>query len=311
MSIKASLDLGTNTALLLVGDFDEAGRRWTKVFSDESYYVRLGQGLAETRRFHPEAKQRLFKALDRMLLTLADHDLDAGKVLAVATASARDSLDSEDLFREIKTRYGLVFRTLTGEQEAQGAFYGGLFSDSAAESSVVVDLGGGSTECQMVGAGVSFSIGSVKLTEMYFKNNPVTDAEIWEAQEYLDGLFSDKYLLFKKSRPLNWIGVAGTITTLAQVHLGLEKFDAHAIHGTELTRGDIHRFLSDFKMRTADERKLMRGMDPNRADVILAGSLILWRLMETFDVRSIRVSTRGLRYGLIMVPGLFREQCVN
>jgi len=298
----ACLDLGTNTALLLVGEYDPQSREWLKVYEDVSQYVRLGQGLSQTGRFHPEAITRLETALTKFSEILVRYQIDPRSLIAVATASARDARDSKQLFTDIHKRYGIEFRTITGEQEASLSFLGGVMTTSQASRSVVLDLGGGSTECQTALHGVSFPVGSVKLTEKFFPNSLVSDQEVWSAQEYLDTLFTAETpkLLHKD---LSWIGVAGTCTTLAQMQLGLKDFDKEKIHGVELSCGDVHRWMSDLKMRPVQERIAIVGMDPNRADVIFAGALILWRVMEVFQVRTLKVSVRGLRYGLPQLLG--------
>ncbi len=295
--LKACLDLGTNTALLLVGDWDEDSQTWSRIESDRSVYVRLGQGLVETKKFHPDALRRLEAALGEFSETLKQYGIPAREVIAVATASARDAIGAEELFAKIEKQFGLRFQTLSGEQEARGAFLGGVISTADQHSTVVVDLGGGSTECQTALGGVSFPIGSVKLTERFFPNEWVSDEEVWVAQEFIDEILKKELNRFH-GRNLHWVGVAGTCTTLAQMQLGLAHFDASRIHGCEISVGDAHRWMSELKMRSRSERLELVGMDPNRADVLFAGALLLWRVMENFSAKSLRVSTRGLRYGL-------------
>jgi exopolyphosphatase/guanosine-5'-triphosphate,3'-diphosphate pyrophosphatase len=185
---------------------------------------------------------------------------------------------------------------------------------------VVVDLGGGSTEFMAKGGGkspgespgespgkspekspgISIDMGSVRFTERFLKSDPVTDAEFWSCQEKIDELLTELEEWRGALRDPELVAVAGTATTLAAWHLGLEKFDPQAINQVELTRGDLHRMVEELKWRKASERAKLPGMEAGRADVILAGAMILWRTLERLDFQSCRVSTRGLRYGVLL-----------
>ncbi|MEK7691559.1 MAG: Ppx/GppA family phosphatase, partial [Bdellovibrionota bacterium] len=162
-------------------------------------------------------------------------------------------------------------------------------------------IGGGSTELMdHRGGGRSLDIGSVRFTERFLKSDPVTDAEFWACQAGLDSeiqtLRSWRAGLSDQDRLL---GVAGTLTTLASWHLGLREFSRERIDAAILTRGDVHRMVEELKWRTKVERATLPGVEEGRAGVILAGALILWRVMEILDFGDCRVSTRGLRYGVL------------
>jgi exopolyphosphatase/guanosine-5'-triphosphate,3'-diphosphate pyrophosphatase len=142
-------------------------------------------------------------------------------------------------------------------------------------------------------------MGSVRFSERYIKSDPATDAEFWACQEAIDEALQPMIAWREKSSGAKLTAVAGTATTLAQWQLGLEKFDARAIDEAVLTRGDIHRLVEELKWRTVEERCKLPGIDRGRADVLLAGGLILWRSLEVLKFESCRVSTRGLRYGVL------------
>jgi exopolyphosphatase / guanosine-5'-triphosphate,3'-diphosphate pyrophosphatase len=166
--------------------------------------------------------------------------------------------------------------------------------------SVVIDIGGGSTEIITQELNQSIDIGSVRFTERFLKSDPVQDEEFWACQDSIDE--SLKAFLpwrAKHPGPLPLVAVAGTATTLAAWHLDLKKFDSSQVDQVILSRGDVHRMVEELKWRTVSERRGLPSMEPKRADVILAGALILWRTMELLNFPECRVSSRGLRYGVL------------
>jgi exopolyphosphatase/guanosine-5'-triphosphate,3'-diphosphate pyrophosphatase len=168
------------------------------------------------------------------------------------------------------------------------------------QKSAVIDIGGGSTEFMAISGGKSLDIGSVRFTERFLKSDPVSDDEFWAAQDAID-LELQKLSPWRSSlgSEVTLVAVAGTATTLAAWHLGLEHFDAARIDGQVLTRGDVHRMVEELKWRTVEERKKLTGVEAPRADVLLAGAMILWRSMEVLNFSACQVSTRGLRFGVL------------
>lgn len=298
---KASIDLGTNTALLLVADVE--GRKVRTVLHDQSTMVRLGQGVDRSRKLHPDAVGRTMACLRGYAAKVAGFGVKPSEVVAVATATARDAENGAEFFASVTRETGLVFRTISGEEEAKSMFLGGLLPEMVPESTALIDIGGGSTEFRSIDRGLSLQLGSVRFTERYLKSDPVTDTEFWAVRDAVDAAL-DGARNWRESIPANTalVGVAGTVVTLAQIQLGLSHFDASAIDGAELTRGDVHRLVEELKWRTVAERKTLPGMEPGRADVLLGGALILWRSLEVLGFPSLKVSTRGLRYGVILNP---------
>lgn len=302
--IKSSIDLGTNTCLLLVADWDEKSQTVTKVIHDQSTIVRLGQGVDQTGKLHPDAIHRTEACLRDFASKITQLGLQPSQTIAVATATARDAENGKDFFADIERDFGFRFQTLSGADEAKYMFLGGLLPDSQPENTMVIDIGGGSTELKTLKTGVSLQMGSVRFTERFLKSDPVTDEEFWSAQAEIDTLYEsvgetvEKNIL--KSQTL--IGVAGTIVALAQWQLELPRFDAEKLNGFTLTRGDVHRLVEGLKWRSLAERRDLPGIESGRADVLLAGALILWRAMEIFHFPEIKVSTRGLRYGILGMP---------
>ncbi len=299
MTLRASIDLGTNTCLLLLAEQQEDGRL-SRVLSDHSTVVRLGQGGDRNRSLAPEAIERTLACLKRYSQVVREAGLNPSETIAVATSQARDARNGLEFFERVSAETGFRFRVLSGEEEAKYTFLGGLLPDTDPASSVVIDIGGGSTEFMAQPGGHSLDLGSVRFSERFLKSDPVTDEEFWACQDEIDrALETLKAWRASLHERMNLVAVAGTATTLAAWHLNLKAFDAAKIDQVSLSRGDVHRMVEELKWRTVAERRALPGVEEGRADILLAGSLILWRSMELLDFPAVRISTRGLRYGVL------------
>ncbi len=303
---RASIDLGTNTCLLLIQETTPSG---AVILHDESNVVRLGQGVAETGQLNSDAMSRASECLQKYVATIKSHGLSPNDVLAVGTAQARDAKNANAFFESVKKTTGIEFRVLTGDEEAKATFLGAALPNISPDRMVVMDIGGGSTELVAIPSGSpsifgeSLNMGAVKLTERFLKSDPVTDEEFWACEAAIDRELEKmlpwrETLLKKMNQEPSLVTVAGTAVTLAMVQEGMAHYDRTQIDGIRLTQGDAHRLVEEFKWRTIEERKLMPGMEAKRADVILAGALIFWRAMEVLSFKEAFVSTRGLRYGV-------------
>lgn len=298
--LKASIDLGTNTCLLLIADFDLEREVVTRVLHDQSTMVRLGQGVDQSKQIHPDAAARTLACLRGYAAKLAATGVKPSDAICVATATARDANNGGEFFAQVARETGLNFRTISGDEEAHAMFRGGLLPGMEAANSALIDIGGGSTEFRGQVGGISLQMGSVRFTERFLRSDPVTDEEFWKARDAIDeALGMAREWRQGVRRDTQLVGVAGTVVALAQWHLGLGKFDAEALNGTILTRGDIHRMVEELKWRTVEERRAIPGLDAGRADVLLAGALILWRSLEVLAFPGLTVSTRGLRFGVL------------
>jgi exopolyphosphatase/guanosine-5'-triphosphate,3'-diphosphate pyrophosphatase len=304
---RASIDLGTNTCLLLVKEDSLSGER---VFHDESQVVRLGEGVSKTGLLNSEAMKRARDCLANYVRVAGNLGVSASEILAVGTAQARDAKNAKDFFNELESSLGLRFRILSGDEEAKATFLGARLPGIASQEMVVMDIGGGSTELVAMPdpskpiSGESIGIGAVKITEKFLYSNPVTDIEFWSAEESINQSLGklkswSQGLESKMGTPPRFVAVAGTAVTLAMLQKGMTEFDASQIDGTVLSRGDVHRLVEELKWRSVLERKQMPGMEAKRADVILAGALIFWRVMEELGFPEVTISTRGLRYGVL------------
>lgn len=282
--------MGTNTCLLLVMEGD-------RVLHDESNVVRLGQGVDLNKKLNPEAMERTFQCLQKYATIVRSFGMDPSQVIAVGTAQARDASNAAEFFSRIKNEIGFQFQVLSGDEEARATFIGAALPGMNPEKIVVMDIGGGSTEIVQIKGGKSLNIGAVRMTERFLKTDPVTDDEFWKCEAAIDEVLQT----MKSSIPstYSFVAVAGTAVTLAMIQLGLKDFDRNKIDGFVMSRGDAHRIVEELKWRTIQERKEMLGMEPKRADVILAGALIFWRAMEVLGFDRVVISTRGLRYGVL------------
>jgi exopolyphosphatase/guanosine-5'-triphosphate,3'-diphosphate pyrophosphatase len=302
-SIRSSIDLGTNTCLLLIGEVSAPRDAVTKTIEDHSTIVRLGEGVDQHRELQPQAMERTLACLKKYSERVRAQGLTAKDTIAVATSQARDAKNGAAFFEHVEKETGFRFRIISGDEEARLTFLGALLPGMKQAAFSVIDIGGGSTELIAQKGGQSVDIGSVRFTERYLKSDPVTDAEFWACQEAIDLKLSTlKGWRDTAGAGTELLAVAGTATTLAGWFLGLPDFDPEKIHELTITRGDIHRLVEELKWRTVAERSKLPGMEPKRADVLLAGALILWRAMELLNFPTLRVSTRGLRYGAILQP---------
>lgn len=295
--LRASLDLGTNTCLMLIADVSSSGEVLRTV-SDFSTIVRLGQGVDQNRKLHPEARKRTLACLKHYAEILGEQGLKPDSAICVATSQARDAQDGAEFFAEIQQETGFHFEILSGDEEALFTFKGGLLPGMDTSRAVVLDIGGGSTELMAMASGESLDIGAVRFTERFLKSDPVLDSEFWACQDAIDEALEKLKTWRSQLKSPQLVAVAGTATTLAQWQIQQAQFNADAINEVILTRGDVHRQVEELKWRTVAERSELTGIEPGRADVSLAGAMIFWRVMEVLDFTKARISTRGLRYGV-------------
>jgi exopolyphosphatase/guanosine-5'-triphosphate,3'-diphosphate pyrophosphatase len=295
----SSIDLGTNTCLLLIAELDLEGRV-SRVREDHARVVRLGQGVDREKKLLDQAISRTLACLREYSTYVRAQGLDPAQTIAVATSQARDAQNGAQFFSRVEKETGFKFRTLSGDEEARETFEGALLPDMDPGRVAVIDIGGGSTELMAQSGGQSLDLGSVRFTERYLKSDPVTDSEFWACEAEIDRMLAAlKPWRQKLSQQTELVAVAGTATTLATWFLGLSEFDASKVDGVTLTRGDLHRMVEELKWRSVEERKALTGVEAGRADVLLAGAMILWRAHEVLGFTACRISTRGLRYGVL------------
>lgn len=296
----ASIDVGTNTALLLVADASESGN--VEPLYEEEKIVRLGQGVDENKALLPEALERLFHTLDSYVKVC--RNFDVRKILLSGTSAVRDADNSRELLQALRRKSNLRMRILSGEEEARLTYVGALSNKyDLDEPILMLDIGGGSTE-YILGAhngireALSLDVGSVRLTERVLRHDPPAPGELKQLRDTVRKALCTLPASFEDGR--SCVGVAGTITTLAAMHHKMESYDHAVIDNTVLRYADVQRLFEDLQSKTLSERRTIPGLHPKRADVIVAGALILLESMRHFGIDAVRVSDRGLRYGLIL-----------
>ena len=283
----AAIDLGTNSTRLLVADVED-GRVDEVVRLLE--ITRLGEGVDERRLLQPEPVARVHRVLDGYRAQ-ADA-LGAERVLAAATSAVRDAANGAEFLAEIERRYGFRTRLLDGREEAETTFRGVTSDRRLDRETLVVDIGGGSTELLVGGPGgvafaTSLQAGCVRLTERFLHADPPAAGE-------LEAAAAHTRLLLPALDVSAAIGVAGTITTVAAIDLGLAEYDAERIHGHIISRAAAERALAELSALTLAERERVPGLEPARAPVIVGGLVVLREVLERYGLDEIEASERDI-----------------
>jgi exopolyphosphatase / guanosine-5'-triphosphate,3'-diphosphate pyrophosphatase len=285
----AAVDQGTNTTRLLVADVEEG--ELVEV-SKRVEITRLGEGVDTRRRLLPVPIARVRNVLTEYRRE-AEH-LGAQRILLVATSAVRDAENGEAFLGEIEWSYGFVTRSLTGDEEAELTFRGA--ADNRIGSTLVVDPGGGSTEFVVGEAGEvrsreSIDVGSVRLTERFLHSDPPSADELAAAAE------SVRSSLPPAPQTDHTIGVAGTITTLAALDLGLDEPEGLGTDGHRLTLDAVRTQRERLASLPLEERRRLPGLHPERAPVIVAGALLVEQILERFELDALDVSERDILHG--------------
>jgi exopolyphosphatase/guanosine-5'-triphosphate,3'-diphosphate pyrophosphatase len=288
----AAVDLGTNTTRLLVADivdgtFDEVHR--------ETRITRLGEGVDTRRRLLPVPIARVRNALSDYRHTA--ESLGAERTLLVATSAVRDAENGEAFLGEIEWSYGFATRLLSGEEEAAMTVRGVGSGRTPAPGTLILDIGGGSTELIVDDFHVSLELGSVRHTERYLHSDPPTSRELADCAGSVRSLLAEHVPDDVRARVTDAIGVAGTLTTLAALDLGLDAYDRERVHGHRLTREGARAQLDRLAALPVSERRELPAMEPERAPVIVAGAVILSETLDHFHLAEIEVSERDILDG--------------
>jgi len=297
--LKASIDLGTNTCLMLIAEVESGSVN--KVLGDYARIVRLGEGVDKTGHIQSGAVDRTLTCLYEYKNTISTAGIPPEDVICVATSQARDAENGKEFFARVEEKLGFGFEVISGKHEARLSFMGSLLPNMEPSEHVVVDIGGGSTEFVTVKDGRSIDLGSVRFTERYLKSDPVTDEEFNICLNEVDRKI-EELVDWRDTIPSNMqmLAVAGTATTLASWHLRIREFDSAEVEKVQLTSANLSLMVKDLKRMSVKERRDQVGIDPKRADVLLAGAMIMWRTMEKLKFQTCDISSRGLRYGVLM-----------
>jgi exopolyphosphatase / guanosine-5'-triphosphate,3'-diphosphate pyrophosphatase len=308
VSRVGAVDLGTNSTRLLVAEV-ENGR-----ISDverNTTITRLGEGVDERRRLLPVPIARVRNVLTDYRRTL--ESLGAERTLAIATSAIRDAENGEAFLGEVEWSYGFATRMLSGHDEALMMFRGVTSERELHDGTVIIDIGGGSTE--VVGAAPdavrwhdSLDIGSARLTERFLHSDPPTGQELDACAVAVRALLSERIPDEIRNETRSAIGVAGTITSIAALALGLEEYDRKQVHGFELTADALFEQLDRLAFFPLALRRHMRPLEPERAPVIVAGAVIARETMSFFDLDVLEISERDILDGAALAAAELPEQ---
>lgn len=297
-----AVDIGTNSVRLLVADVDERERLRTAHRMGE--ISRLGEGLDRTGAIDPAAAARTLECLERFV-----HEAEysgASQIRVAGTNAFRVASNGREVAASFAERIGYPVEILSGEEEARLVFLAVLSGLGAARGpSVVVDIGGGSTEI-ISGEGeegtqvISLELGCVRLTERLVPSDPPSAAELEAVRRHVLDVFEEKLGSFELNGVERAIGVGGTVTAFGALDLGLAKYDPSRIENHHLTREHISNIGKQLCSIPLSQRRDLAGVSRGRADIIPAGAIILCEFVDRFAVNGVYVSTRGLRYGLVL-----------
>jgi exopolyphosphatase/guanosine-5'-triphosphate,3'-diphosphate pyrophosphatase len=293
------VDVGTNSVRLLVADGN--ARTFADVARD-LVITRLGEGVDRDRRLGIEPLRRTVDAIAAYVQRArADH---AEIVRIIATSAVRDAENREDFMDSVRRATGLEPMLLSGDQEARSGFLGATMDISAPGPYLVVDIGGGSTELVLGRAHaetfISIDIGSVRLTERHVHSDPPSDDELAAVAKDADEHLEDAWNVLGQRAAPTMVGLAGTITTVAAIALNLSVYDRQAIHHSVLTASKIAEIRRTLETMSSERRKALPAMPKGREDVIVAGVVILQRVMHRFGFDECLVSESDILDGVAL-----------
>jgi exopolyphosphatase/guanosine-5'-triphosphate,3'-diphosphate pyrophosphatase len=294
----AVVDLGTNSTRLLVADV-EGGR--VRELDRRSNVTRLGEGVDASGRLADHA-------IERVLGVVADYreaidSLGAERVVAVATSAVRDAANRDALLGPLRERFGVEARTISGDEEARLTFLGATSGRGVGDRTMVLDIGGGSTEVVVGHAGrepefhVSTRAGSVRQTERHLPSDPPPPDEITAAADEVRAIFAAEVPDEVRAGVERGIAVAGTVTSLAAIDQKLEPYDPARVDGYELGLGACEQMLAMLAAMPLNRRREVPGLHPDRAPTIVAGALILIQAMRRFELESMETSESDILHG--------------
>jgi exopolyphosphatase/guanosine-5'-triphosphate,3'-diphosphate pyrophosphatase len=301
MNRQAVIDVGTNSIKFHIGERAAYGT-WTTVI-DRAEVTRLGEGIAATGAIAPAAIERTAAAIAAMTAEAAGLGVGLDGVTAVGTMGLRTASNSRAFLDLVKQRCGVAIQIIPGEEEGRLAYLAVQSGLGLGDGTLVIfDTGGGSSQFTFgQGARVdrrfSVNVGAVRYTER-FRLDQAASAPV--LQQVIDDMAADLSVLDGAAPPDALVGMGGAVTNLTAVMLGLSKYDPEIVQGSVLDRSEVHRQIERYRAIPATDRRQIVGLQPDRAEVILAGACIVLTVMDKLGKPSLSVSDRGLRHGLLI-----------
>lgn len=295
----ASIDIGTNTVLLLIAEINPGNQSIVPI-KNVYRMPRIGRALKAGEKISETSIEKLIKVLEEYNSIISNRNID--KTIVTATNAFRLASNSKEIVTLVKQKYNLDVEIISGDREAEYAYLGAVSGSVPTGSVLVIDIGGGSTELILgrndkIEFRKSHQIGSVSATEDFFVHLPPTENEI---QLLIKSIHSVLLPVSNSRKPEIAVAVAGTPTTLACMHKNIKEFIESEIEGSHLKFADLNKLIGVIKKLTPEEIKERYGEAMNgREDIILAGAIILSELMQLLKLENVIVSSRGIRYGAI------------
>ena len=293
----AVIDTGTNSTRLLIADVapgqvDEVERLTT--------VTRLGEGVDSDGMLHSDARERVHACVERY--SVAIRKAGPNRVMVIATSSVRESKDGAEFITGLAGGFGYESRVLSGVEEASLSFSGAAIGSYPGERIALFDIGGGSTEVvtgrdSHVDFARSLALGCVRLTERFLNSDPVEKEQLEEAAAFVSGTLEREIDLGLLVRPDRTLAVAGTATALAAIDLSLQIYNRDLVHGHMMSYSRIEELLGQLAAMTITQKLDIPTMERGRADVIVAGTLILERLMMHTGAEDVTISERDILDG--------------
>ncbi len=298
----ASIDIGTNSIRLLIAEISSP-RRYHSLIR-RAKITRLGEGVNKDKMLNDAAMTRSEEVLQEYAREIGRHQIE--KVIVAGTSALREAKNSYDFLERIENKWGWKAEILSGEIEARLSFLGATNGlTEGIEEVLVIDIGGGSTELILgqknnIICHCSLDIGCVRLTEMFLKNDPPAVEDLKKMEEYIREEMEKAPQVLWRGTISYAMGLAGTVTTLSAIKQKMSVFDSSKIHGSFLTFEEVNQIFRKFISLSFEERKNIVGLEPKRADVIVAGAKILLELMKSVNLGRITVSEHDILDGLLL-----------
>jgi exopolyphosphatase/guanosine-5'-triphosphate,3'-diphosphate pyrophosphatase len=293
----AVVDIGTNSTRLLIGDVEGTG---VTEIERRTTVTNMGRGV-------DHAGLICSDAVDDVCAVIADYksryeEMGAERVMAIATSAVRDAVNGDAFIAELRERFNLDARLLTGEEEANLTYLGATAHRPAGDSTLVFDIGGGSTELIIgrgarVGFHTSLQAGTIRQSERHLTRDPPDPQELEDLAADVRNLIERAVAAQSEAKASRAIAVAGTPTSLAAIDQELEPYDPGRVHGYKLGLQRIQRMLSRLSSLPLAERLRVPGLHPGRAPTIVAGTVILVQVMRAFQIKEIEVSELDILHG--------------
>jgi exopolyphosphatase/guanosine-5'-triphosphate,3'-diphosphate pyrophosphatase len=301
--LYACIDCGTNSVKLVVAAISRSSAQ--PIF-EISETTRIGEGMqANGMRLQKPAMDRTCEVIGTFVKAAQDHG--AREIILIGTAALRDAENRDDFLKQVKEHCGLDLKVISGEEEARLSYLAVRRDPHwiKVPRLLVIDIGGGSTELiegESHGDGIqarrSVNLGAVKLTEAWLRSDPVTTEELAAAGAAASEAFGRTSAQVSSGEPFHIVGVGGTLTNLGAMKLATD-IDPERLHGLTINETALERILSVLAERSVEQRRQLPGLDPRRADIILAGTLLLLQALRHIGSDRIDISTRGLRWGAL------------